>query len=500
MKRLGLSGAAYPKTREVVMENWSYPEARYRLALDIFDVGDKGRTSEPVEVSIGFDVVRPPAEGILLADESGAACPFQIVRQSVGPDDLIDFLTLCFIVDVPSAQPGRRYFLYASEKPLNRPAFTAIEQLQPITADGFRRLDTGTYVIELCAGTGKGSGGSKWGIRHFEHKAQGLNLIANHENAFGGVYGPFFTPENGLVNPPAHAIANIEPVCEGPIKCEYRIKVEVPTGLRAELAGKKLESYWAFFARSHWFVRSYFPDDYETVIDGKPCRNRITVGDEIESGKKRLLLSTYKHHNGTAYRAGDLYANILLQRIEDLKQREPEKVAAALKRLGIDPSQDPRSWHWDNYWRLFCVIEGALPEDTLREEVERIWKSAHEIVWQDTEHNLMKYSDGFVDVNREPQQTIFPLNAQKTVEFSPETGFAFLRYVNRVVPRMQIVQRFDSGWVNWGTNGENEYPEMPSGSTIWSAYGRFSDFAAELDCMENPVAVGIRRWEKYYPL
>ena len=123
-------------------------------------------------------------------------------------------------------------------------------------------------------------------------------------NAFGGVYGPFFTPENGLVNPPAHMVIDVEPVVEGPVFCQYRMRGTVPDGLRPELQDKSLEIWWSFYHRSHWFVRSYFVDDYETTIDGRPCRNRMTVGDEIESGKGKLLLSTYKHYQGTRYRAG----------------------------------------------------------------------------------------------------------------------------------------------------------------------------------------------------
>jgi hypothetical protein len=127
----------------------------------------------------------------------------------------------------------------------------------------------------------------------------------------------------------------------------------------------------------------------------------------------------YKHDNGTAYRAGDLYAEILLGCIRKLQEREPEAMRLAMEKLGIDPAEDPSSWHWDNYWRLFCVIEGVLDRSVLEGEVENIWRQANKIVWGDREHNRMKYTSDFVDVSREPQQTIFPLDANKTFEFSP---------------------------------------------------------------------------------
>ena len=220
----------------------------------------------------------------------------------------------------------------------------------------------------------------------------------------------------------------------------------------------------------------------------------------MESGKGNLLLSAYKHHDGTRYRAGDLYAEILLARIEDLQKREPDLIAKAMENLGIDPSEDPSQWSWEHCWRLFCVMEELLPESVLREETERIWKSANEIVWSDTQHTLMKFTEAFVDVNREPTQTIFPLNARKTCEYSPVTGYSFVRYVNRTIPRMQIVQRYVSGWVNCGTDGENEYPEMPSGATIWSTYGQFPDWEGEAEKMEDPIAVAVQPLERFYKL
>jgi hypothetical protein len=185
-----------------------------------------------------------------------------------------------------------------------RAAFGRIQQLKPELRDGFRRLDTGVYIVELCRGTGEGHGGAKWGIRYFEEKQQQINLIHQCKNAFGGVYGPFFTPGNGLVNPPADLVINIDPLFEGSIACQYRLHGVIPEGLRPELANKRLEMIWTFFAYTPWFTRTYFLDPYSTTIDGRPCRNRMTVGDEIESGKGNLLLSTYKHDNGTAYRAG----------------------------------------------------------------------------------------------------------------------------------------------------------------------------------------------------
>ncbi len=480
------------------MDHWTIERASHRIPLVLHNPGCRARADEPAEVAIHFSTFGPSSEGLSMTDSAGDPVPCQVLDASASEPGRLRFANLCFLANFVEGQESADYYLYLSERALDGGEPDGIRQEAPVLEDGYRRLDTGAYTIELCTGTAGGDGGSKWGIRHFEHNRQRVNLIHRNGNAFGGVYGPFFTPENGLVNPPAHAVAEFEPLAEGPVVCEYRMRVRVPDGLRPELRGKNLDVRWRFHYRSHWFVRSYYPDDYETVIDGRECRNRITVGDEIESGKGNLLLSAYKHQDGTAYRAGDLYAEILLARIEDLKRREPELIAQAMDRLGIDPAEAPSEWSWDHYWRLFCVVEALLPEEVLREETERIWKSANDVVWSDAQRNLMKYTEDFVDVNREPTQTIFPLNARKTCEYSPLTGYSFVRYVNRTVPRMQIVQRHDSGWVNWGTNGENEYPELPSGSTIWSAYGQFDDWEAEAGNMENPVAVSVRPLERHY--
>jgi hypothetical protein len=54
----------------------------------------------------------------------------------------------------------------------------------------------------------------------------------------------------------------------------------------------------------------------------------------------------------------------------------------------------------------------------------------------------------------------------------------------------QIVQRPQSGWANWGTNSENECPELPVGAEVKTAYGLFADNWQNIaDQLETPPAI-----------
>lgn len=108
-------------------------------------------------------------------------------------------------------------------------------------------------------------------------------------------------------------------------------------------------------------------------------------------------------------------------------------------------------------------------------EKKFFYSHENKIAWSNKEHCAINKKNDFVDVNAEPQQTIFAINTNKTCETNSSTNYSFARYTNNNIGRLQIVQRKASGWVNWGTNGENEFPELPSGSTIYSAYGRFNN-------------------------
>lgn len=465
---------------------------KYFIPIDIYNHEEKTRVNEPVKIDLYFDIFKPNEEGIIVKDQEGNNITFQTFN-CIKENNKLIFASIYILCSFRPEEKKRIFNVFLSDKSFGKKDIIGIKKLPTKLDDGFVNLDTGKYIIELCKGTAQGHGGSKWGIRYFENKDQGINLIKDSNNAFGGVYGPFFTVENGLINPPAHMIMDIDVVTEGPLACIYRMHGKIPNGLREELKNKSLSIYWSFFFNSDWFIRSYYLDDYMTEIDGKECKNKMTVGDEIESGKDNLLLNGYRHYDDTDYRSGDLYAEILLKKINELKESKPELVANAMKKLNIDPNEDPSSWHWDNYWRMFCLVEDTMPREDLKKVVKEIGQDANKTVWSNKDHCTVKKDSNFVDVNQVPQQTIFAINTNKSCESNSENNYSFVRYSNNNIGRLQIVQRKASGWVNWGTNGENEFPELPSGSTIYSAYGKFDNWKNEVDKMEERLSVKINQ-------
>ena len=445
------------------------------------------RHNEPVIARLFFKEQPIDPSKLKLVNEQGKVIPhqlFDIVYDDT--DTLISACSIAFIV-TNLEQLVENYTLYLDEKtPVDNA--NGIKQLVPTLNDGVKRLDTGHYILELCRGTADGTSYGKWGIRYFSAKAEGRNLIKDCSNAIGGFYGPFFTPANGLINPPEHTIVECETEVEGPIYCRYRFNGKIPNGLDPALHDKSFSIVWEFFYQSPWFRRTYNVDDFETSVDGMPVINKITVGDEYESGQNNVVFSRFASYGGTYYRQGDLYANILADEVNRILSQPLDQLPpnARLYRESIGDNINAVSW--DFFWRLFCVKEGILSDEEIKSHVKTILRKAHHVVHNSARNKEVLFAKD-VDVNSVPEQTIFPLAANKTAEINPESGYAMVWYTSNIVGRYQIVQRKDSGWVNWGTNGENEYPELPTGSTIYTAYGQFDDWQKQADSMEKNIDV-----------
>lgn len=367
-------------------------------------------------------------------------------------------------------------------------AVDGIVEMAGREADCFVRLDTGAFDLELCSGTAQGLGSSKWGIRHFSGHFDGFELLPSGNNAIGGFYGPFFTPENGLINPPEHTRVDIKIVEKGPVMHHYRMYGGIPDGLLAELRGKTFSIDWIFAHKAHSFGRRYWVDDFQTVINGRSVTNKITVGDEFEGGQGKLVFDRFAAMGGTRYRSGDPYAGELVAMVDETVRQS----TATSEKFNDFREQltDIESAHWDLYWRLFCKWEGVLGDDEIVERLSRVRAASH--VKADLTDRAWQLTDEPVDVSAEPHETIFPGPADKTVEFHSESGRAMIWWTSQPSGAFQIVQRRQSGWVNWGSNGENECPELPVGVEIKTAYGPFAaDWEAVARQIETPLVVTV---------
>jgi hypothetical protein len=132
-----------------------------------------------------------------------------------------------------------------------------------------------------------------------------------------------------------------------------------------------------------------------------------------------------------------------------------------------------------------------LPESEIRQRLARVRAISH--VKADLNDRGWILTDQPVDVSAVPHETIFPGPATKTVEYHEVSGRAMIWWTSAASGAFQIVQRRQSGWVNWGSNGENECPELPVGVDIKTAYGQFAKtWTIIADQLETPPVIEVR--------
>lgn len=461
---------------------------QYRSAILLNNPEGLFRKNEPVITPVKFMDQEVVEESIVLYDNNGNVVPVQIIDKEVN-SGYLKSASIVFLSSFDENELVKKYILHSGTKSskVESKYPERIKQLEVTQEDGFRRLDTGYYILELCKGTGDGTAYGKWGIRYFEAKDEGINLIKDYSNAIGGFYGPFFTPKNGLINPPEHTVVDITVEEEGPLYCRYRFDGQVPDGLDYNLREKKFSIYWEFFYNSPMIRRKYDIDDFATTVDGSPVINKITVGDEFESGQGNRVFNRFESYGKTHYREGDYYAKILYDGVYKLLNEATEDTHPNIKHYRDSIGAELNDVSWDYFWRLFCVKEGILSNEEIKEHISDIIPEAHELVYNSERYNDVKVNEKGVNVNDVPEQTIFAMNANKTAHINDTTGYKMVWHTNNVVSKYQIVQRDDSGWVNWGTNGENEYPELPTGSIITSGYGQFENWEQYADSMEKGI-------------
>lgn len=462
------------------------------LLITVRDEYGLGREDEPVEIPIGWVCKGCLPTDLMVTSESGKEIRSQVTRIEKDSGYVTEDSRLVFLTSILPGDKERAYYLKmkrGGSEP-GQPTQDGIQILDPVQKDGFRRLNTGSYVIELCQGTAEGTTASKWGIRYFEELSTHENLILDYSNAMGGVFGPFFTPENGFINPPEHAIADITVEEEGPLLCRYRFHVQVPNGLDPALNNSTIDILWSFFYKSRRFDRIYKVSEYETMIDQMPVSNKITVGDEFEGGQGRLLFKRFGAWPETVYHGGDPYSDVLIQVIgEVLKAKNARAVTLDDHQRIYGDNVEKASYDW--YWKLLCIRENLLEDDQVQKYLAKVRERAGNAVRHTINNDGLKTRE-LVDVSSEPTQTAFVRWADKTMMTSGVSDLSVVWYTSQPIRRYQIIQRPQSGWVNWGTNGENEYPELISGTTIRMACGHFPSWTDQAKKMESPVMVDMR--------
>lgn len=338
--------------------------------------------------------------------------------------------------------------------------------------DAYVHLNTGKFDFELCRGTAQGEGSSKWGLRHFMAVDEKRDLLPSGNNAMGGFYGPFFTPDNGLINPAEHLIVDIKPIENGPVMKEYRLSGRIPDGLKPELHGKRFALDWSFYYDVPFFSRVYHVDHFQTTVNQRSIVDKITVGDEFESGIGQLVFDRFATYDGVWYREGDPYSGQLANKVQELVH-DGQKRSNRFEDFRKQLTSNMANAHWDLYWRLFSVWENALSQDEIETNLHDVRQKA--FVLAELNDRPWLFSDDPVNVSEVKDQTVFAGPATKSAEINTQTGQAMVWQTEHASNAFQIVQRPQSGWQNWGTNAENECPSLPVGSLIHTAYGPYQN-------------------------
>ena len=338
--------------------------------------------------------------------------------------------------------------------------------------DAYVHLNTGKFDFELCRGTAQGEGSSKWGLRHFMAVDEKRDLLPSGNNAMGGFYGPFFTPDNGLINPAEHLIVDIKPIENGPVMKEYRLSGRIPDGLKPELHGKRFALDWSFYYDVPFFSRVYHVDHFQTTVNQRSIVDKITVGDEFESGIGQLVFDRFATYDGVWYREGDPYSGQLANKVQELVH-DGQKRSNRFEDFRKQLTSNMANAHWDLYWRLFSVWENALSQDEIETNLHDVRQKA--FVLAELNDRPWLFSADPVNVSEVNDQTVFAGPATKSAEINTQTGQAMVWQTEHASNAFQIVQRPQSGWQNWGTNAENECPSLPVGTLIHTAYGPYQN-------------------------
>jgi len=266
------------------------------------------RENEPVHIPIATEMLENNDFDALVTLENGEPVPCQVYS------DFNGIQTVVLTISCKSFEE-KKLTIETMPKYIEKRAISNFQEYQPDKSlAAVKKVDTGVYIFQIGTGLADGSLHGKWGINFLERKEEGINLI--NGNAFGGVYGPFFTQENAceayhkeLGVGSQHYSMNFRLLDDGPVFWRGMLEGTPPAGTDANVSNKRVTACFIFYAHSNWFDRVYFVDDYETHIWGEKIKNKLTVGDETNLTKNgntafQEICFFQKEDNKTRYLLG----------------------------------------------------------------------------------------------------------------------------------------------------------------------------------------------------
>ena len=136
------------------------------------------RVNEPIEVKLDFEQ-GATYQNFYLENSLGEKIPFQMYDE-IYQNNRLTAATLVFISSF--ANDSCVYSLINTDEKYEMENMEGIKSLDVTQEDGFTRLDTGYYELELCSGKADGTASGKWGIRFFENIKERKNLIKDYSN------------------------------------------------------------------------------------------------------------------------------------------------------------------------------------------------------------------------------------------------------------------------------------------------------------------------------
>ena len=242
------------------------------------------RKNEPLHIPLETEALENSNFDAMVTLENGEPIPCQVYT------DFNGIKTVVLTISCNSYEE-KKLTIETTPKIINKQEISGFRECPPDESlAAVKKIDTGVYVFQIGTGLADGSLSGKWGINFLERKEEGINLIDG--NAFGGVYGPFFTQENSceayhkeLGVGSQHYSMDFHLLDDGPVFWRGMLEGTPPDGADANVSNKRVTAYFMFYAHSNWFERVYFVDEYETCIWGEKIKNKLTVGDETNITK-----------------------------------------------------------------------------------------------------------------------------------------------------------------------------------------------------------------------